>query len=160
MKNNMKNNMLAIFELIRQICRICIKRYKHNIARSFKYSPETTDPSSGHPVRRRAPQLANASARTRRRRHISCASALRMAKTRRRRRWTRLAAQDVELRGVESTRDQLEVHSPRKEKTEVKFVREASQRRLASHTHIYDRDTHGDQPRRLIIQPELTLKPY
>ena len=42
----------------------------------------------------------------------------------------------------------------------MKFVRESSQRRLASHTHIHDPDTHGDQSRSLIIQPELTSKPY
>ncbi len=38
----------------------------------------------------------------------------------------------------------------------MKFVREASQRRSASHTHKHDPDTHGDQTRNLIIQPELT----
>jgi hypothetical protein len=36
----------------------------------------------------------------------------------------------------------------------MKFVREASQRRSASHTHKHDPDTHGDQTRSLIIQPE------
>jgi hypothetical protein len=40
----------------------------------------------------------------------------------------------------------------------MKFVREASQRRSASHTHKHDPDTHGDQSRSLIIQPELTSK--
>jgi hypothetical protein len=50
--------------------------------------------------------------------------------------------------------------TPGWKKTEMKFVREASQRRLASHTHKHDPDTHGDQPQRLIIQPELTSKSY
>ena len=40
----------------------------------------------------------------------------------------------------------------------MKFVREASQRRSAYHTHKHDPDTHGDQTRSLIIQPELTSK--
>jgi hypothetical protein len=40
----------------------------------------------------------------------------------------------------------------------VKIVKEASQRRFASHAHIHVPDSHGDQPRRLIIQPELTSK--
>jgi hypothetical protein len=42
----------------------------------------------------------------------------------------------------------------------VEFGREALQRRLASHTHKHDPDTQGDQPRMLIIQQELTSKPY
>jgi hypothetical protein len=42
----------------------------------------------------------------------------------------------------------------------VEFFKEASQRRLASHTKKHDLDTHGDQPRKLIIQSELTSKQY
>ncbi len=45
---------------------------------------------------------------------------------------------------------------PGRRKTEVKFVKEALEQRLASHAHIHFPDTHGDQPLRLIIQPELT----
>jgi hypothetical protein len=40
----------------------------------------------------------------------------------------------------------------------MKFVREASQRRSASHTHIHGHSR--DQSRSLIIQPELTSEPY
>jgi hypothetical protein len=79
----------------------------------------------------------------------------------RERRWRRrrLSGQDVVLRGVESMSDQ--VHStPCRRKVEVEYVREASQRRLASHTHKHDPETHGDHPRRLINQPKLTSKPY
>ncbi len=42
----------------------------------------------------------------------------------------------------------------------MRLVKKASQRRLASHTHKHDPDIHGDQPRDLIFQPELTSKPY
>jgi hypothetical protein len=69
-----------------------------------------------------------------------------------------LAGRNVVLRGVVYTRP---TNSQRQvEERRVKFVREASQRRLASHARIHDPDTNGDQPRRLIMRPELTSKPY
>jgi hypothetical protein len=50
--------------------------------------------------------------------------------------------------------------APGRRKTEVEFVRETLHRRLASHNQRHDQDPHGDQPQRLIIQPELTSYSY
>ena len=99
------------------------------------------------PVRGRAPQLANASARTRHRRHISCASALRMAKTHGR----SLAKAEVKATGGSRCRaPRCRVHTrPSSQRQEGEDGGEVCQRSFAATlglSYPYTRSRHSRGP--------------
>jgi hypothetical protein len=125
------------------------------------------------PVRCQAPELVKASLHTSRRRYISCVCALHFAKPRRLLLERRGELQVKAAGGTRCSALLCRIHTRPSSQHQVgerlrwNFAEKPCSDTSHSHKHDPDRDTHSDtvtlthggQPKKLIIQPELTSKP-